>query len=99
MTVTLADVEAAAAAPARARSCARPCLLSRTLSEITGAELWLKFENLQYTASFKERGAYNRLVAAQPEQARRAAWSPCRPATTRRAWPTTPAAWASRPRS
>jgi threonine dehydratase len=39
-----------------------PCLPSRTLSELTGAELFLKFENLQYTASFKERGALNRLV-------------------------------------
>jgi threonine dehydratase len=39
-----------------------PCLHSRTLSEMTGAEVWLKFENLQYTASFKERGAYNKLA-------------------------------------
>jgi len=38
-----------------------PFLLSRTLSEILDAEVWLKFENLQFTASFKERGAYNRL--------------------------------------
>ena len=48
---------------------ATPCLPSRTLSEITGAELWLKFENLQYTASFKERGALNRLAQLTPEQA------------------------------
>ena len=34
-----------------------PCLRSATLSAITGADVWLKFENLQYTASFKERGA------------------------------------------
>ncbi len=40
-----------------------PCLHSRTLSAITGAEVWLKFENLQFTASFKERGALNRLLA------------------------------------
>lgn len=39
-----------------------PCLHSRTLSEMTGVEVWLKFENLQYTASFKERGAYNKLA-------------------------------------
>ena len=38
-----------------------PCLHSRTLSEITGAEVYLKFENLQFTASFKERGALNKL--------------------------------------
>ncbi|MEZ5844145.1 MAG: threonine ammonia-lyase [Hyphomicrobiaceae bacterium] len=36
---------------------------SRTLSEMTGADIWLKFENLQFTASFKERGALNRLAA------------------------------------
>ena len=38
-----------------------PCLHSRTLSQITGAEVYLKFENLQFTASFKERGALNKL--------------------------------------
>ncbi len=45
-----------------------PFLRSRTLSEITGAELWLKFENLQYTASFKERGALNRLAQLSPDE-------------------------------
>ncbi|QDQ86825.1 threonine ammonia-lyase [Alcaligenaceae bacterium SJ-26] len=40
-----------------------PFVLSRTLSDIVGAELWLKFENLQFTASFKERGALNRMLA------------------------------------
>lgn len=39
-----------------------PLRRSRTLSEITGADVWLKFENLQFTASFKERGAINKLV-------------------------------------
>ena len=39
-----------------------PMLISRTLSEITGAEVWLKFENLQFTAAFKERGALNKLL-------------------------------------
>ncbi len=38
-----------------------PCRHAITLSEITGATVWLKFENLQFTASFKERGAYNKL--------------------------------------
>lgn len=48
-----------------------PCLHSRTLSAITGAEVWLKFENLQFTASFKERGALNRLLAlSDAERAR-----------------------------
>ena len=36
---------------------------SRTLSDIVGASVWLKFENLQFTATFKERGALNRLSA------------------------------------
>ena len=39
-----------------------PCVASRTLSDITGAEVFLKFENLQFTASFKERGACNKLA-------------------------------------
>ncbi|WP_050464188.1 threonine ammonia-lyase [Herbaspirillum autotrophicum] len=39
-----------------------PCVESRTLSEIVGAQIFLKFENLQFTASFKERGACNKLV-------------------------------------
>jgi len=39
-----------------------PCVASRTLSELTGAQVFLKFENLQFTASFKERGACNKLA-------------------------------------
>ncbi len=39
-----------------------PCVASKTLSDITGAEVFLKFENLQFTASFKERGACNKLA-------------------------------------
>ena len=39
-----------------------PFTHSRTLSAITGAQVHLKFENLQYTGSFKERGARNRLL-------------------------------------
>ena len=38
-----------------------PCVASKTLSDITGAQVFLKFENLQFTASFKERGACNKL--------------------------------------
>ena len=45
-----------------------PFTHSRTLSEILGAEIWLKFENLQFTASFKERGAYNRMRTLTVEQ-------------------------------
>ncbi len=40
-----------------------PCTRSRVLSTITGAEVWLKFENFQFTASFKERGALNKLMS------------------------------------
>ncbi len=39
-----------------------PCVASQTLSDITGAQVFLKFENLQFTASFKERGACNKLA-------------------------------------
>lgn len=39
-----------------------PMRRSRTLSEITGTKVWVKFENLQFTASFKERGALNKLL-------------------------------------
>jgi threonine dehydratase len=48
-----------------------PCLLSRTLSQIVGAQVYLKFENLQFTSSFKERGALNRLAALTAEQRER----------------------------
>ena len=48
-----------------------PMLVSRTLSEIIGAEVWLKFENLQFTAAYKERGALNKLLQlSQEERAR-----------------------------
>ena len=45
-----------------------PCVASKTLSEITGAQVFLKFENLQFTASFKERGACNKLAQLSAEQ-------------------------------
>ncbi len=44
---------------------------SRTLSDIAGANLWLKFENLQFTATFKERGALNRLSALAADERQR----------------------------
>jgi threonine dehydratase len=46
-------------------------LVSRTLSEIIGAEVWLKFENLQFTAAYKERGALNKLMQLSPEERER----------------------------
>jgi threonine dehydratase len=48
-----------------------PMLVSRTLSEIIGAEVWLKFENLQFTAAYKERGALNKLLQLSPEERQR----------------------------
>ena len=44
---------------------------SRTLSEIAGCEIHLKFENRQFTASFKERGALNRLLSLTPDEKKR----------------------------
>ena len=68
--VSLDDVRAAAARIAGAVE-RTPCLRSRTLSALTGAELWLKFENLQFTASFKERGALNKLLTLAESERRR----------------------------
>ncbi|WP_132963629.1 threonine ammonia-lyase [Tepidimonas ignava] len=65
--IGLAEVQAAAAR-LQGQVLTTPCLESRTLSNITGAQVFLKFENLQYTASFKERGACNKLVQLTPEQ-------------------------------
>ena len=45
-----------------------PMLHSQTLSEIAGAEIWLKFENLQFTAAYKERGALNALLLMSEER-------------------------------
>ena len=67
LPVSLSDVEAAAATLAgfvKRTSFDH----SRTLSDITGSQIWLKFENLQFTATFKERGALNRLAALSPDQ-------------------------------
>ncbi len=68
-SVRLQDVQAAARR-LRRRVLDTPTLLSHTLSEIHGCELWLKFENLQFTASFKERGALNKLLQLSPAQLR-----------------------------
>ncbi|NML42411.1 threonine ammonia-lyase [Ramlibacter sp. G-1-2-2] len=48
-----------------------PCVESKTLSEIAGCQVFLKFENLQFTASFKERGACNKLAQLSDEERRR----------------------------
>jgi threonine dehydratase len=61
------DVERAAAA-IRGAVVLTPTSRSQTLSDITGAEVWCKFENLQFTASFKERGACNFLLQLSEAQ-------------------------------
>lgn len=60
-TVSIEDIRAAAMR-LQGRVERTPCRLSRTLSRITGAEVWVKFENLQFTAAYKERGALNKLL-------------------------------------
>jgi len=70
LPVTPADVQAAAAA-IRGAVLATACNQSRTLGEICGCNIWLKFENLQFTASFKERGALNRLQALSADERKR----------------------------
>jgi threonine dehydratase len=70
LPVTLADITAAAAT-IRGSVIATECNRSRTLSEMCGCNIWLKFENLQFTSSFKERGALNRLQALSPDQRQR----------------------------
>jgi threonine dehydratase len=61
LPVTLDDIRAALVrvAPSVVRT---PTLHSQTLSALTGAKVYLKFENLQFTAAYKERGALNRLM-------------------------------------
>ena len=70
MSVSLEQVRSAAQRIAGAVE-RTPCLPSRTLSALTGAEVWLKFENLQFTASFKERGALNKLLLLGEDGRRR----------------------------
>jgi threonine dehydratase len=64
--ITFSDIQAAAAriAPHVLNT---PCVESKTLSQITGAQVFLKFENLQFTSSFKERGACNKLSQLSPD--------------------------------
>ena len=70
LAVTLADVQAAAAT-IRGSVLFTECNQSRTLGAVLGCRVWLKFENLQFTSTFKERGALNRLTVLSPEERRR----------------------------
>ncbi len=45
-----------------------PAKYSQTLSAIAGCDVYLKFENFQFTASFKERGALNKLLSLTQEE-------------------------------
>jgi threonine dehydratase len=65
--IELSDIERAAER-LQAHVLRTPCVPSHTLSEITGAQVFLKFENLQFTASFKERGACNKLSQLSAEE-------------------------------
>jgi threonine dehydratase len=69
-SIGAADLQAAAARLA-GRVIRTPLVHSRTLSDITGAEVWLKLENQQFVASFKERGAANKLLTLSADEARR----------------------------
>lgn len=67
MTISIDDIRRAheRIAPSIVRT---PFQLSETLSAVVGAHLYLKFENQQFTASFKERGALNRLLDLTPDE-------------------------------
>jgi threonine dehydratase len=72
MAVAYADI-AAAAARIEGQVKRTPTLRSGTLSKIAGCELWIKFENLQFIASFKERGALNKLLQLSRDERARGA--------------------------
>jgi threonine dehydratase len=67
MAVTIDDIRAAQARIA-GQVDRTPTRYSRRLSQLTGAEVWVKFDNLHFTGSFKERGALNRLLQLTPEE-------------------------------
>ena len=68
--IELADIRAAGVR-LQGQILATPCVESRTISQIAGAQVFLKFENLQFTASFKERGACNKLAQLSDDERRR----------------------------
>jgi threonine dehydratase len=70
LAITPADVAAAARA-IEGQVVRTPTLESRTLGQLTGARVFLKFENLQFTAAYKERGALNRLLSLADDERER----------------------------
>jgi threonine dehydratase len=69
-TVSFQDIAAAAKRVEGAIE-RTPLRRSRTLSQITGAEVWVKFENQQFAAAYKERGALNKLLLLSPVERKR----------------------------
>ena len=70
MTVTIDDIRAAAEL-LDGQITKTPCTRSRTLSEMSGAEVYVKFENLQFTASFKDRGSLVKMASLIDEEQQR----------------------------
>ncbi len=70
MSLTLKSIQEAAER-LRGNILLTPCTYARTISQITGAEVYLKFENLQFTAAFKERGALNKLLSLTAAERKR----------------------------
>lgn len=68
--IQIADIRAAADR-LQGQVLETPCVESRTISQLLGAQVFLKFENLQFTASFKERGACNKLAQLSSDERRR----------------------------
>ena len=67
MAVSFQSIQAAQTA-LRGQAVRTPMLRSPKLSEITGAEIFVKFENLQVTNSFKDRGAFNKLASLTAQE-------------------------------
>ena len=92
--IDLSDIEQAALR-IQGQILETPCVESRTISQITGAQVFLKFENLQYTASFQgTRGLQQAGAAGHGTARRQRVWWPCLRATMPGAWLTTRSGWA-----
>lgn len=68
--ITLQDIEAAYSV-VKGSVYHSPCVRSKTLSDSTGSQVFLKLENLQMTGAFKERGAINKLMSLSEEERHR----------------------------
>ena len=96
-SLTLADIKLAAAA-IHGSVLVTECHHSGMLSRTHGCNIWLKFENLQFTATFKERGALNRLLRSRPPRRQRGVCT-MSAGNHGQAWPITRIDWAFPPRS